>query len=285
MSNTPTKPLVLFGSVAALLAWAYHPTLAFLYEKWVGDPQYSHGFLVPLFSAYLVYQNLDRFRVADFRPWPILGGGVLILAGLLRMLAGGLLFHQLDAISLLIALAGAALAFGGRRLLVLTAPAVLFLVFAIPLPFEIEQNLGGPLKKSATAASTYLLQSLGFPALAEGNLILIDDVRLGVVDACSGLKMLMTFAAFSMGAVLLNRRTWFERGMVLLGIVPVAMLTNILRITATAVTHTFVHDKATNAFLHDVYGWLMMPVGLGLLGLELWVLKCLVVAEPRRGSN
>ena len=283
MSNTTTKPQFLYGSVVALLAWAYWPTLAFLYEKWIGDPQYSHGFLVPAFSAYLLYQNRERFPLSQFRPLPYIGGGVLLFAGLLRVLAGGLLFHQLDAISLLFALVGTALVFGGSRLLLLTGPAILFLGFAIPLPFELERNVGGPLKTAATFASTYLLQTFGFPAIAEGNLILIDEIKLGVVDACSGLKMLMTFAAFSVGAVLLNQRTWFERGIVLLGIVPIAMLTNILRITATGVTHTFVHDKATNAFLHDVYGWCMMPLGLALLGLELWVLKHLVVEQPRRG--
>ena len=167
----------------------------------------------------------------------------------------------------------------------LTGPAILFLAFAIPLPYEMERNLGGPLKLAATTSSTYLLQTCGLPAIAEGNLILIDEVRLGVVDACSGLKMLMTFAAFSVGAVLLNSRTWFERGMVLLGIVPVAMLTNILRIVATGITHTVVHDKATNDWLHDVYGWCMMPLGLGLLALELWILKRLVVEPARRGTN
>jgi exosortase len=283
MSNTATKPPFLYGCVLALLAWAYWPTLSFLFEKWVGDPQYSHGFLVPAFSAYLLYQNRDQFTASQFRPLPVIGGGVLLLAGLLRVLAGGLLFHQLDALSLLLALVGAALVFGGGRLLLLCGPAILFLVFALPLPFELERNVGGPLKSAATVASTYLLQTFGFPAIAEGNLILIDEVKLGVVDACSGLKMLMTFAAFSVGAVLLNRRTWFERGIVLLGIVPIAMLTNILRVTATGVSHTFVHDKATNALLHDVYGWVMMPLGLALLGLELWVLKRLVVEQPRRG--
>lgn len=285
MSNTTTKPFVLFGTVAALLAWAYWPTLEFLYEKWGGDPQYSHGFLVPLFSGYLLYQNRDRFRFDEMKPWPWVGGSVLLVAGLMRVLAGGMLFHQLDAISLLFALTGGVLVFGGKKLLLLTGPAILFLGFAIPLPFELERNVGGPLKSSATAASTYLLQACGYPAIAEGNLILIDEVKLGVVDACSGLKMLMTFAAFSIGAVLLNRRTWFERGMVLLGVVPVAMLTNILRITATGISHTMVHDKATNNFLHDLYGWFMMPAGLGLLALELWILKRLVVAEPRRGAN
>jgi exosortase len=280
-----SNPIVLIGGLATLVAWAFWPTLAFLHDKWAGDPQYSHGYLVPLFSAYLLHQNRERFRTAVPAALPWIGGGVLLFALLLRLVAGGLLFHQLDAIALLVALAGIVLAFGGLPILKLTGPAILFLVFAIPLPYELERNVGGPLKTAATVSSTYLLQTCGLPAIAEGNLILIDEVKLGVVDACSGLKMLMTFAAFSVGAVLLNSRTWFERGMVLLGIVPVAMLANILRIVATGITHTIVHDKATNDWLHDVYGWCMMPLGLGLLALELWILKRLVVEPARRGMH
>jgi exosortase len=280
-----SNPIVLFGGLATLFAWAFGPTLAFLHDKWAGDPQYSHGYLVPLFSAYLLHQNRERFRAAIPAALPWVGGAVLVFALALRLVAGGLLFHQLDAIALLVALAGVVLAFGGLPWLKLTGPAILFLVFAIPLPYELERNVGGPLKSAATVSSTYLLQTCGLPAIAEGNLILIDEVKLGVVDACSGLKMLMTFAAFSVGAVLLNSRTWFERGMVLLGIVPVAMLANILRIVATGITHTIVHDKPTNDWLHDVYGWCMMPLGLGLLALELWILKRLVVEPVRRGAH
>ncbi len=268
-----------------VMAWAYYPTLSFLWDKWLGDPQYSHGFLVPFFSAYLIYQNRSRFHFDTLRSLPILGGVVLALALALRVLSGGLLFHQLDAFSFLIAISGLVLAFGGYSLLKWTGPAILFLSFAIPLPYEWERNMGGPLKTAATQASTYLLQTCGLPALAEGNLILIDEVKLGIVDACSGLKMLMTFAAFSIGAVLLQSRTWFERAMVLLGIVPIAMLTNIIRIVATGITHTFIMDKETNHLLHDIYGWCMMPLGLGLLALELWILKRLVVAPTRQGMH
>jgi exosortase len=195
----------------------------------------------------------------------------------MRAAAGGLLFHQLDAASLLVALAGIALAVGGNRLIARTWPAILFLVFMFPLPFELERDVGGPLKTVATYSSAFLLQTVGLPAVVEGNVILIDEIKLGVVDACSGLKMLMTFAAFSVGAVLLSGRTGFEKLMVMLGIVPVALLTNVLRIAATGVSLTLTSDKDTNAFLHDFYGWLMMPAGLGLLALELWVLKRLVV--------
>ena len=104
-------------------------------------------------------------------------------------------------------------------------------------------------------------------------------MRLGVVDACSGLKMMVTFAAFSVGAVLMMQRSRFEKLMVLLGIVPIAVLTNVLRITATGVSFSNVSDKGMQDFLHDMHGWLMMPVGLVLLAVELWMLKKLVLDD------
>jgi exosortase len=249
-------------------------------DKWSDDPQYSHGFLVPLFSGYLLWRAYTTGRLAAGTPRPIVGALVLGFALALRGLAGGLMFHQLDCVALLVSLAGLALAVGGPRLARAVGPALLFLVFMIPLPYEVERNVGGPLKQLATFCSTYLLQTLGLPAVAEGHVILIDDVRLGVVDACSGLKMLMTFSAFAAGAVLTLDRTRFEKLMIVLGVVPIAVVTNVLRITATGVAHTMTHDKDTMAFLHDLHGWLMMPFGLALLGVQLWCLTRLVVRPP-----
>ena len=212
-------------------------------------------------------------------PMPLPGYGLLVIALIMRVIAGCLLFHQLDAISLLLVFVAVSLVVGGRPLLKRTGPAIAFLIFMIPLPYELERNVGQPLKEAATASSTYLLQTLGQPAVQDGNLILIDEIRLGVVDACSGLKMLVTFAAFSVGAVLLMERSRFEKLMVLLGIAPIAIVTNVLRITVTGLCYTVISDSKVMDFLHDFYGWLMMPVGLALLALELWVLKKLVV-EP-----
>jgi exosortase/archaeosortase family protein len=89
--------------------------------------------------------------------------------------------------------------------------------------------------------------------------------------------MLVTFSAFAAGAVLLLERTLFEKAMVILGIVPIAVFTNVLRVTATGVTYTMVTDPEARHFLHDLYGWLMMPTGLGLLALQLWCLSRLVI--------
>jgi exosortase len=263
------------AGLVALLVWAYLPMLRVFFDKWINDPQYSHGLLVPVFSAYLVWKAWRAGPLVP-KPMPWLGCGLLAVAMSVRPLAGSLLFHQLDAASLMLALVAVTLAAGGLPLLKRVGGGLLFLLFMVPLPYELERNVGQPLKTAATVSSTYLLQTLGQPAIRDGNLILIDEVRLGVVDACSGLKMLVTFAAFSVGAVLLMNRSWFERGMVLLGIVPIAIATNVLRITATGLAYLVFSEKGTLEFLHDFYGWLMMPVGLALLALELWVLKKLV---------
>ncbi len=266
------------AALAAVLGWAYLPMLRVFADKWLNDPQYSHGLLVPFFSAFLMWRAWQNESLV-LKPMPVLGCGLLIAILGLRAAAGALLFHQLDAASLLLALVAVSLAVGGLPLLKRTGPAIAFLVFMVPLPYELERNVGGPLKTAATISSTFLLQTLGLPAIRDGNLILIDEVRLGVVDACSGLKMMVTFAAFSVGAVLMMQRSRFEKLMVLLGIVPIAVLTNVLRITATGVSFSGVSDKGMQDFLHDMHGWLMMPVGLVLLALELWMLKKLVLDD------
>ena len=246
-SRPPIWPLAVLGG---LLAWAYYPMLAVFADKWVNDPQYSHGFLVPIFSAYLLRTQWKASPV-QWNPMPVLGCGLLVLVLAMRLVAGSLLFHQLDAASLLLALAAMSIAAGGWSVLKRTGPAIAFLVFMIPLPYELERNVGQPLKAAATVCSTFVLQTLGQPAIRDGNLILIDEVRLGVVDACSGLKMMVTFAAFSAGAVLLMQRTRFEKLMVLMGIIPIAIATNVMRITATGLGYLWFTDKETLDFLHD----------------------------------
>ena len=273
--------LLILAPALALLAYAFWPTLELLVAKWSDDPQYSHGFLVPLFSAYLVWRAYQNGKLRIGRSWPVVGVAVLVLAVLARWVAGGTMFRQLDCAALLVSLVGLALIAGGRVLAVSLLPAIGFLWFAVDLPHDWERNVGGPLKTFATEASTYLLQTMGYPAIAEGNTILIDEVKLGIIDACSGLKMLVTFSAFAAGAILTLDRTMFEKGLIALGVVPIAVLVNVLRITATGVAYTVTDSEPTRHFLHDLHGWLMMPGGLALLGVELWALTRLVAPATK----
>jgi exosortase len=165
---------------------------------------------------------------------------------------------------------------GGRAMLRGACPAILFLFFMIPLPYKLETMLGGPLQTLASRGSTFLLQILGQPAVREGNTIMLNEVRLGVVEACSGLRMLVTFFTFSTGVALLIRKPLLERCCIILSAVPIALVTNVLRITATGVMYQ-VNQKFAQMFFHDLAGWFMMPVCLLFLGLELWILNRLII--------
>lgn len=285
-AGSPRPPLWLFAVAAVVVGWAFLPTLDWLVGKWWNDPSYSHGFLVPLAAAFIVYRRRDAVTAWFSAPQPLVAGGVLAAALGLRAVAGGLLLYQLDAFALLLSVAAGVLAVGGWQLVKNCWRGLAFLPFMIPLTYEMEQNLGGPLKVIATACSTFLLQTVGLPAVATGNVIHLDDVQLGVADACNGLKMLLTFAAIGGGAVFLLRRTWFEKAMVVLGVVPIAVLANVLRITATGVVfYLWVRDADTQHNVHDALGYVMPVVGVGLLVLELWVLDRLIVKPSQEPAS
>jgi exosortase len=267
--------------------WAFYPSLVELSQKWLRDPQYSHGFLVPCFAAYLAYiRGLTWSSFAG--SMPVTGSLFLLLAGFARGTAGMLYFLPLDGVALVLTIAGVLALLGGREVMRITWPAILYLFFMVPLPYSVERMLGAELQQLATGASTFLLQTTGLPAISEGNLILIDEIRLGVVEACSGLRMLMTFLAFAVAAVCLLERHWLVKLIILLSAIPIALLVNVLRITATGIAHVSLHDSPYQErvlnFIHDFNGWMMMPLGLGFLMIELWWLRNLIIEKKSNFS-
>jgi exosortase len=269
-----------FGlAIAVALVWAAWPTLAILSDAWNHDARYSHGWLVPVFAGYLLWARRGLLDKAEFAPswW----GLALLAAGLALRFAGTYLyFDWLAAMGVLPCLAGAAVLAAGWPALRWSWPAIAFLAFMVPLPFQVAQSLGHPLQRFATAAGTYLLQALGFVAVAEGNIIRMGDVSIGVVEACSGLSMLVIFFALSTAVVLLSRRSPLERALLFLSAVPIALVANLTRIVVTAVLHKTAGHELADLVFHDLAGWLMMPLGLGLLWVEMRALDWVFV--PRR---
>ncbi len=274
-------------AILGVLGWVYWPTLRELFDSWTSNPEYSHGLLVPFFAAYLLFK---RKPIADTesQPWPVAGFAVLVFAIAMRLAGAATSFLPLEGLSLIICLTALAMLAGGRTALIRYWPSIAFLLFMVPLPYEMSHMLGAELQKIATTASTFLLQCLGQPAIAEGNRILIEGVTLNVVEACSGLRMLVAFFAFSVAAVFLIDRHWIVKGVALGSAVPIALATNIMRIVATGLAHVWLHDSANKHkvldFIHDFNGWMMMPIGLTLLLLELWLLKRLLVEKSPIGS-
>jgi exosortase len=266
----------------AALGWAFWPTLVAMADRWANDPRYSHGYLVPLFSLYLLWSRRGVFDWSASRPsW--IGVG-LVFAGLLLRFAGVCFYFEwLAAVALLPCLAGFALAIGGRAAWRWSWPAIAFLVFMAPLPYRFETALAQPLQRIATLASAYALQTLGFIAISEGNTIRMGDVRLGVVEACSGLSMLVIFFSLSTAVAMVIRRPWYEKALIFLSAIPIAMVVNIARITVTGVLHKTVGRELADRVFHDLAGWLMMPLALALLWFELRLLAWVVKIRPTEG--
>jgi exosortase len=269
---------VVLAAFSALFLWAYWPTLGEMSHKWLHDPQYSHGYLVPVFAAWLLWSRRSQLASSPFRPswW----GSSLILASLLLRLVGTYLYHDwLEAVSMLPCLAGLFVLFGGWPALRWSWSAVAFLVFMIPLPYHVQTALAMPLQRIATEMSTYVMQTVGLPALAEGNTILLSHGQIGVVEACSGLSMMLLFCALSTGVAMLIKRPLLDKLVILCSAAPIAVIANVARITLTGVAHEVLSPEIAHSLFHDWAGWLMMPFALALLGLELWILSRLL-GEP-----
>jgi exosortase len=271
--------LAAFAVPLAVLLWAYWTALGEAADRWAHDPLYSHGYLVPAFAALLLWLRRGELTAAALRPswW---GLAILAAAAVTRLL--GIFFHfeYLDPLSLLPGLAGVVVLIAGWAYLRWAWPAIAFLFFMLPLPFSASEALAGHLQIMATDASTFLLQTLGQPAVAEGTLIHLNEGALNVEEACSGLRMLMVFFALSTAVALLMRKPLWERLVVCASAVPIALVTNLLRITATGLLHETAGKEVADAVFHDLAGWLMMPVALALLGLELKLLGRLLVVPP-----
>ena len=158
----------------------------------------------------------------------------LVGLGVAMQLLGAYYFvGWLSGAAIIAYIGGATVLVGGWPALRWAAPAIVFLLFMIPLPHRIDVLMHQPLQKISTRASGVALQMLGLPAIIEGNVIVLDDVELGVVDACSGLKMFIIFFCLSTAIALLAQRHLLERIFIVLSAAPIAIVCNVARITAT----------------------------------------------------
>ncbi len=278
LGRAPRLALSILALAILGVLWSYWTTLAEIVWRWTHDPQYSHGYLVPGFAIYLLWQRREPLLAQPLRAsaW---GLAILGAAAMIRLAGTYFHFGYFDQMSLLPTVLGLLVLAGGWQALVWSWPAVAFLAFMIPLPHSWSLALSGPMQSFATTVSTFGLQVLGRPALAEGNLILLNDLELGIVEACSGLRMLVVFFALSTAVAILIRKPLWEKLVIAGSAIPIALAANVLRIMVTGLFYDSFGHNFGGAFFHDLAGWLMMPLGLAFLGVELWVLRRLLL-EP-----
>ena len=261
---------IIAGGVLAVLAllYAYWPTLVWVEEAWRNEPDYSHGYLVVPLAVFLCWSRIDIFPGIRTRlSW---WGLSLIGLGVAMRIASRFVYADfLDAWSLLPMLAGAVWLLIGPAAMRWALPAIAFLFLMFPLPYQAESLLSYKLQGIATELSTIFLRVLGQPAVSEGHVIWIEEERLMVEEACSGMRIFVGVAALAFFWAAVARRGWIDRVVLLAAVVPLAVFVNALRITTVGLLYQIFGADVARTRIHDWSGLLMIPVAFLLL----WLIK------------
>jgi exosortase len=203
----------------------------------------------------------------------------LIVASAMRLGAAHFYYSWPDRGSLLFMVFAAFLALGGWAAIRWAWPSILFLTFMIPFPGFVESSIIPPLRRIATLASTKVLQTMGFFAQADGNVIVLSETDMGIEDACSGLNMLSTFIALTVGACFFIKRPIWQKCVIMLSSIPIAILCNVVRISTTGVLHELGYHETAIIF-HDKIAPVMMLLALLLLLAETKLLDLIFTIDP-----
>jgi len=256
--------VVLTLSITALLAALYYKILYSLGTQWYADPDYSHGFLVPLLSGHFVWERRGKLRSLPAAPSPwgiiLLGGGLLML---LIGSAGSELYMQRT--SIIVVIAGLVLLMLGREFLRVLLFPIAFLFFMVPLPAIIVNAVAFPLQLFAAKTATFCLYNFGIPVLREGNVIVLAGTTLEVAEACSGIRSLQALLALGTVYAYFTQHVMWKRWTLVLLSIPIAIAANAFRVTGTGVLTHYWGVEAAQGFYHTFEGWLIFVVAFALL--------------------
>jgi len=298
------KPLAL----AVAVLFVYATVLVKLGGQWWTDENYSHGLLIPFIIGYILWSERERFARAAKRP-ALLWGGACVGGALLMLwagTAGAELFIQ--RASLVLMLAGIALYFWGWHILRLSLVPFLLLALAIPIPAIIFNRIAFPLQLFASSCAVWAMRVFDIPVLRQGNIIELLPLnsattkKLEVVEACSGIRSLMTlltlavvFAYFThprqdgdsgggMLAAVKRYGTW-RSAILVLSAVPIAIITNAARVSGTGILARYYGTEVADGFFHEFSGWVVYIVAFLLLFALGWVLDKFGGKTPPRNNS
>ncbi len=263
------------NSLKALLSWkflcllgltlfVYYDVVSRLIHQWSNDPNFSHGFIVPLFSAFIVWTQRHELEALPVKPsnW-----GLAIVAVSLAMVIVGSLGAELFVarVSLVLLLAGMIIfLLGWQHFRILLFPW-LFLFLMVPIPAIIFSQLTLPLQTLAAKLATAALQTVGIPVLREGNVIALPAMPLEVAEACSGIRSLLSLGTLAIiYGYFLETKLW-ARVLIALASIPIAVLANGFRIFGTGVLVQYWDADKALGFFHEFSGWLVFIVSMMML--------------------
>lgn len=264
----PWAGVIWFG---ALLMLCYAPVLTRLVQQWIADEDMGHGFFVPVVAGYIAWQRRDE--LAALKPSPNWWGLAVLAWG-----AAQLYFATLGAelflarTAFIVSLAGVILLAAGARALRILAFPLFLLFFMVPIPAIIYTHITFKFQLLASRLAEAALALLGVPVLREGNILELATQRLSVVEACSGIRSLLTLSFLALVySYFFDRKVWM-RFALLVCTVPIAIVANASRVTMTGLVSEFDPELAEGIF-HTASGWVIFMVALAILIAAHWVIN------------
>lgn len=272
--------------ISVLLWWFFHEEIDRIVYRWINDPSWSHGFLIPLFSLYFLNQHKNEILRLETKPSYL---GLVLLIGCFVFYALDVVHFKIayfQSLTLIAAIGAVVLFLGGWKLLKYSWLPVIYLVFAINLPDRLYKSITMPMRRLAAWIATSLLNLVSnLEAVAKGVVIHVTyrgevmDPPLDVADACSGMRLLMAFLALGVAMAYLHYRPVWQRLILLVSTIPIAILCNVIRVTVTGFIYVLWDPKYAQGIYHDLLGMLMLPLAFGLYGLLAWLMSNLFVEE------
>jgi exosortase len=259
-------------AVLAALMWSYWPTLTDLHRVWMRSDEYSSGLLVPFLTLYVLWVRRRDFAEIPVRPALLWGCGAFLLAQVVRGVGLFFLFGSGLRISLMLSVVALVLMVLGWGALRRLWPILLFLCLMLPWPNRVQAAVALPLQRWATNSAVFCLELTGYEVIQDGNVIRIGDASVAVAEACNGLRMVTAFFVITGLVVLLVRRVWWEKLVVLVSSLPIALLCNTVRLWMTSIAFTMLDGETWKQMFHDYGGFAMMPLALAMVVGELWLL-------------
>ncbi|WNB74681.1 VPLPA-CTERM-specific exosortase XrtD [Methylomonas koyamae] len=274
MNTENTRAAVIWsfwGAAFLLLCLVFRDSLAEMVGTWIGLEEYSHGFFIPCITVYLIWMRRSELSVAPSFKESVLGL-VIIVTGLLIFILGGLAtIRTMEQYAFLVVLTGMfACAFGLKGLKTASVP-LLFLVFMVPFPAFILNNLSSKLQLISSWLGVEFIRACDIMVYLEGNVIDLGNYKLQVVDACSGLRYLFPLASLAFLCAYLFKGPFWQKLLIFLSAMPLTIFMNSFRIGVIGVLVDNWGTEMAEGFLHDFEGWAVFLLCMALLFIEMWI--------------
>lgn len=278
----PAAWKIWIGAFSVLLLVLYGPILRSLVLDWWRDPNYGHGFLVPVFAGLVLWKERSRLAEIPLKPSNF---GFLVMFGAVGILLVGSLGAELftSRFSMLVLIAGIVLFLAGWKMLRAVSFPLAFLILMIPIPALIFNQIAFPLQLLASRFATFWLQLVNVPVLREGNIIILPNYQLEVVDACSGIRSLMTLITLAIAYGYLTESRRWARYLLTLLMIPIAIVSNAIRIMGTGILTYHFGPEAAQGFFHEFSGWVIFVAAMVLMFACHWLLR--KIPWGRRASS